>query len=81
MNDEKEIREKTMIKPRIFIKNIIFNDGTVLELGHDSIVIFTGANNSGKSQVLKDIELCIRPNVSAFKVLRKAEYEYCGNIN
>lgn len=38
-----------------FISKIIFNDQTVLEIQEDSIIVFVGPNNSGKSQTLKDI--------------------------
>ena len=50
------IETQKPIKPAIFVKSIVFNDGTVLSLENNSIVVFTGANNSGKSQVLRDIE-------------------------
>lgn len=42
--------------PRIVINDITFNDGSTIPLNPNSIIVFTGANNSGKSQVLKDIE-------------------------
>ena len=35
--------------PQVFMQNIAFNDSTVLPLTPNSIVVFTGANNSGKS--------------------------------
>jgi predicted ATPase len=44
-------------KPKLYINNIRFNDDTILSLESNSIVVFTGANNTGKSQVLKDIDL------------------------
>ena len=43
-------------RPQLFFKSINFNDGTKIEFEHNSIVVFTGANNSGKSQILKDAE-------------------------
>ena len=39
-------------RPQIYFKKIKFNDETELTLERNSIVVFTGANNSGKSQVL-----------------------------
>lgn len=39
----------------VFVKSITFNDNTNIQFGHSDIVVFTGPNNSGKSQVLKDI--------------------------
>ena len=68
-------------KPQVYLKNIVFNDGTTLELNHSSIVVFTGANNSGKSQVLKDIENGLnRSHPFSTVVTQNLEYEYCGDI-
>lgn len=43
-------------KPEVFVKSITFNDGNTFEFKESDIVVFTGANNVGKSQVLRDIE-------------------------
>ena len=56
MNTDENGKEVVKEKPQIYFKNIRFNDDTELMLEKNSIVVFTGANNSGKSQVLKDIE-------------------------
>ena len=69
------------LTPQVYLKKILFNDGTWLDLNHNSIIVFTGANNSGKSQVLKDIEnglnqQCLHSTV----VAQRLEYEYCGDI-
>lgn len=45
-----------MKEVNIYVDEISFNDGSSLTLGHSDIVVFTGANNSGKSQVLRDIK-------------------------
>ena len=37
------------------VKKLIFNNGIELKVSPDDIVVFVGANNSGKSQSLKDI--------------------------
>ena len=42
--------------PGVVIDTITFNDGTTLPLTPNSIIVFTGANNCGKSQILRDIE-------------------------
>lgn len=68
--------------PQIFLKTITFNDGTQLPLDHNSIIVFTGANNCGKSQVLKDLEEQLNqsrewPTV----VVKDAEYDYFGEID
>lgn len=68
--------------PQIYFKKIKFNDGTDILLEKNSIVVFTGANNSGKSQVLKDIERCVdASDHSRMVVVDKVEREYCGNID
>lgn len=68
-------------KPQIYFKRLKFNDGTELALEKNSIVVFTGANNSGKSQVLKDIEICVDDsNHSRMVVVKEAERDYCGTI-
>ncbi len=71
----------TMQKPQVYLKRIVFNDETPLELNHSSIVVFTGANNSGKSQVLKDIENGLNKQYPFSTVVaQNLEYEYCGDI-
>lgn len=68
-------------KPQIYLKRLNFNDETELTLEKKSIVVFTGANNSGKSQVLKDIEICVDDsNHSRMVVVKEAERDYCGTI-
>ena len=69
-------------KPRIFFKRITFNDGTQLQLERDSIIVFTGANNSGKSQVLKDAEMCLNSSdASPTIIIKEAEFDFCGTID
>lgn len=68
-------------KPQVFIKKIIFNDGKEIELRQNSIIIFTGSNNSGKSQILKDIELCLdKSNENKPIVIKECEFDYHGMI-
>ena len=43
------------IKPRVFATSVEFNSGQALELQHDDIVVFVGANNVGKSATLQQI--------------------------
>ena len=45
-----------MAETRVFIENITFNDENVFDFKPSDIVVFTGANNSGKSQLLRDIK-------------------------
>lgn len=79
--DEKD-KEVAKEKPQIYFKNIKFNDNTELLLEKNSIVVFTGANNSGKSRVLKDIESSIDCANHVEKVVVKtSESDYCGEID
>lgn len=75
-NSKKTISQK----PQIFLKNITFNDNTQLALNPNSIVVFTGANNSGKSQVLKDIEDYFINHNTIPIVIKKIECDYHGEI-
>ena len=54
--ENKTIELNTESAPQVFMKSIAFNDNTWLPLTSNSIIVFTGANNSGKSQVLRDVE-------------------------
>ena len=45
------------------ITNLVFNDGTSIDLNYNDIVVFVGPNNTGKSQTLRDIySLTKRPS-------------------
>lgn len=68
-------------KPQVFMQSITFNDGTVLPLACNSIVVFTGANNSGKSQILRDVENCLnKSNERLTVVIKNSLYDFRGNI-
>ncbi|MFR9542701.1 MAG: ABC transporter ATP-binding protein [Rikenellaceae bacterium] len=43
------------MKNKVFLTSLKFNDGTDLTISENDIVIFTGANNCGKSQILRDV--------------------------
>ncbi len=74
--------EKKIETPRLNIKKLIFNDGTTVELNNNSILVFTGANNCGKSQVLKDIERKTDSgNGFNTVVLSDCEIDYIGSID
>lgn len=79
--ENNEISEVKKQKPQVFFKSITFNDDTSIELSHNSIVVFTGANNSGKSQVLKDAENYFNPSCPISIIIKKADCEYCGEID
>ena len=81
MNTDENGKEVVKEKLQIYFKSIRFNDDTELMLEKNSIVVFTGANNSGKSQVLKDIESSLDCTNHIEKVVVKSsESDYCGEI-
>lgn len=45
-----------MKEPQVYITDITFNSGESFSFKDSDIVVFTGANNVGKSQVLRDIK-------------------------
>lgn len=42
--------------PDVRISNLVFNTGEEISIGPTDVIVFVGANNSGKSQALKDVE-------------------------
>ena len=59
------------------VKKLIFNNGIELKVSPDDIVVFVGANNSGKSQSLKDINKAfVDPSLNV--VVKQIEYEIEG---
>lgn len=77
-----DIKTGVAKKPQIFLRSITFNDGTLLPLEHNSIIVFTGANNSGKSQLLKDVEHCFDyANKAPTIVIKEPECDYYGTLD
>lgn len=69
-------------RPRVLISSITFNDGTKLTLKPNSIIVFTGANNCGKSQVLKDIENCFDAEEKRLSIIVDSlEFGLCGELD
>ena len=82
MNADEKDREVMKERPQIYFSSIRFNDDTILKLEKNSIVVFTGPNNSGKSQVLKDLELSLDCANHADKtVIKSSENNYYGEID
>ena len=76
---KKKSKEKSHGYPHLYIKELLFNDNSNLSLNERSIVVFVGANNCGKSQILKDIENAVSyPESDDFIVLRKAKIKTKG---
>lgn len=68
-------------KPQVFLKNIIFNDDTQLTLNYNSVIVFTGANNCGKSQLLREVEADLdESNSFSPIVIKEIKYFFGGEI-
>ena len=70
-----DIYEDININPSVVIKKIKFNDNTEIELNNDDIVVLVGANNVGKSRVLKDIKNDILESSSKKVIVDEIEYQ------
>lgn len=67
--------------PQVYLQNISFNDGTTLPLKCNSVVVFTGANNCGKSQILKDVENSLNKSSRVENIIVKNfQCSFSGNI-
>lgn len=51
-----------------YISKVHFNDGTILNTQKNSIIVFVGPNNAGKSQALRDIFTICKDKVSSIVV-------------
>ena len=67
-------------KPQVFVESVKFGDGTVHTFEHNSIVVFCGSNNSGKSQALRDIEHLIRNSKENKVVAKEIKTELIGEL-
>lgn len=68
------------MRPEVYIKSIAFNDSSVFDFDKKDIIVFTGANNAGKSQVLREIMQNFESPLSPTKVITTSiDAEYCGN--
>lgn len=69
-------------KPLVYFTKIKFNDGTEIDIDKKSIIVFTGANNSGKSQALKDLENLLNKESSVNQiVVTECGSDYKGDIS
>lgn len=68
------------MEPQIFVEKLHFNDNTEISVGHSDIIIFTGANNAGKSQVLKDIDELMSNKTAQGVVLTSLVLDFTGDI-
>lgn len=62
-----------MTYPKYFVKHLSFNDESEIDVGRDSIVVFVGANNAGKSRSLKDVSSLVKHQKARTLVVKKAD--------
>lgn len=70
------------MKASVWIKDLNFKNGTNIELKKNSIVVLVGANNSGKSQTLRDIyKLSTEPNLMQQQLLSQLTFVTKGDTD
>ncbi|MCI1733419.1 MAG: ATP-binding protein [Bacteroidales bacterium] len=67
--------------PKILIDKITFNDGQTLRFDDSGIFVFTGANNCGKSQLLRDIGNNFLTSINKKIVVRSIDSLLIGDID
>lgn len=65
--------------PRAFVKSLKFNDGTVIDLNPNDIVVIVGPNNMGKSATLREIEQKVASPQSATTILNGIQIDRVGS--
>lgn len=68
-----------MAEAKVYIDKISFNDGSLFNFNQSDIVVFTGANNIGKSQVLRDIKNFFANKNATRIIATDIEPYYVGN--
>jgi len=61
-----------IVKPRVWIKQLEFKNGSEITFEKDDIVVFVGPNNAGKSASLKEAAQLLTNKESVTKVLKEA---------
>lgn len=70
------------MRPEVYIKSITFNDSSTFVFDKKDIIVFTGANNAGKSQVLREVMQNFESPSSPTKVITTTiDSEYSGEIS
>lgn len=64
------------VKPRIHVQNITINNGSIIDLSENQIVVFVGPNNVGKSVTLKDIHSLMKDRAKPTTVVKSIKISY-----
>ncbi len=68
------------LKPTLTFSNIVFSDGTSIDLHDDQIVVFVGPNNAGKSAALREISSAVG-KLNNSKVIKSVTRSRFGDDN
>ena len=64
--------------PSVVIKEILFNDRNKINFNRDDIVLLVGANNVGKSRILKDLRDDLNGKSGSEVLIKEITYENMG---
>lgn len=67
------------MKPRVWINEATFSDGTSLTFDKNDIVVFVGPNNVGKSAALKEMHTFLRQKQDTGKVIKAIQFAKEGS--
>lgn len=56
-------------EPRVWISSLTFNSGATISFAHDDLVLVVGANNTGKSQLLREVDAKFRDNNATTRIV------------
>jgi len=68
------------MQANLWVEKLNFKDGTSIQLKKDSIIVFVGANNSGKSLTLKEIVQNINGHGGSSKIVDSAKVKVEGSV-
>jgi energy-coupling factor transporter ATP-binding protein EcfA2 len=67
------------MKPQLWIEKLNFKNGSSILLKQDSIVVFVGPNNSGKTRALREINAAINGHTNSPLIVEGAEVTAAGS--
>ena len=70
-----------MTYPKYYIRHLVFNNGCEIDVDRDSIVVFVGANNAGKSRSLKDINSLAKNHAASTIVVKDITLNLDESVN
>lgn len=69
------------MRASLVLRSLTLNDGTVVEVPDNGVVLFVGPNNSGKSQSLRDIKMLLESQVGTGIVVTTVDAEMHGSVD